>query len=203
MVASPSQRFGRPARQYSHVPQKADRQPITWSPGATWRTSQPTASTTPAGSCPSTVGSGIRQRALEDVQIAVADARRDGADEHLARPRRVDLDVLDARAARRSRASRPPSWHPPVVGASSRAAATRARAGRSSASSAAPRRASVRSGSRGEHGVEDDARLEAREPRAEAEVDSRTRTPGGARAARRTSSASGSGTAADRGWPTT
>ena len=29
MVASPSQRFGRPARQYSHVPQNAERQPIT------------------------------------------------------------------------------------------------------------------------------------------------------------------------------
>jgi hypothetical protein len=59
IVASPSHRFGRPPTQYSHVPQKADRHPMTWSPGATWDTAVPTASTTPAGSCPRTIGTGF------------------------------------------------------------------------------------------------------------------------------------------------
>ncbi len=47
-----------PVRQCSQWPQKADRQVITWSPTFTVRTSEPTSSTTPALSWPSTVGSG-------------------------------------------------------------------------------------------------------------------------------------------------
>src|SRR6185436_19431639 len=38
---------------------------------------------------------GIRERPVEHVKVAVADARRDGPDEHLARARRAELDVLD------------------------------------------------------------------------------------------------------------
>ena len=60
-------------------------------------TSAPTASTTPAPSWPSTIGrsSGKRPDAVDDVQIAVADAGGDGAHQHLAAPRLVDLDRLD------------------------------------------------------------------------------------------------------------
>ena len=36
-----------PVRQYSQWPQKAERQVITWSPGFTVRTSEPTCSTMP------------------------------------------------------------------------------------------------------------------------------------------------------------
>ena len=35
IVAAPPHMFGRPERQYSQLPQNADRQPITWSPGCT------------------------------------------------------------------------------------------------------------------------------------------------------------------------
>src|SRR5215472_1210400 len=50
------QRWGRPVRQNSHSPQNADRQVTTWSPGRTYVTSEPTASTTPADSWPMTRG---------------------------------------------------------------------------------------------------------------------------------------------------
>jgi len=95
MVASPSQRFGRPATQYSHVPQKTERQPITWSPGATCRTSLPHV-LDDARLVPEDGRERVRERSLEDVEVAVADARGGGADDHLARPRRVDLYLLDA-----------------------------------------------------------------------------------------------------------
>src|SRR6266566_2231908 len=95
MVASPSQRFGRPATQYSHVPQKTERQPITWSPGATCRTSLPHV-LDDARLVPADGRERVRERSLEDVEVAVADARGGGADDHLARPRRVDLYLLDA-----------------------------------------------------------------------------------------------------------
>ena len=44
---------GRPRRQARHSPQTARQFRMTKSPGATWVTSSPTASTTPAASCPS------------------------------------------------------------------------------------------------------------------------------------------------------
>ena len=47
-----------PVRQYSQWPQKADRQVTTWSPTFTVRTSEPTFSTIPAASWPSTAGRG-------------------------------------------------------------------------------------------------------------------------------------------------
>src|SRR5439155_18459989 len=37
----------------------------------------------------------LRERSFEDVEVAVADPGRSGADEHLAWPRRIDPDVLD------------------------------------------------------------------------------------------------------------
>ena len=47
-----------PDTQKSQWPQKTERQVMTWSPGLTWVTSEPTASTIPADSWPSTVGVG-------------------------------------------------------------------------------------------------------------------------------------------------
>src|SRR5215469_584059 len=52
-------RFGRPVVQYSHVPQNTERQVITRSPGLTYLTSLPTASTKAEDSWPSTTGVGI------------------------------------------------------------------------------------------------------------------------------------------------
>lgn len=52
------QRAGRPCRQRSQAPQKTDRQVMTRSPGRTYSTELPTASTTPADSCPATAGTG-------------------------------------------------------------------------------------------------------------------------------------------------
>src|SRR5690348_3170785 len=49
-------RFGRPVVQYSQVPQNTERQVITRSPGSTYLTSLPTASTTAEDSCPRTTG---------------------------------------------------------------------------------------------------------------------------------------------------
>ena len=49
---------GRPVVQFSQVPQNTDRQVTTWSPRFTWVTSEPTCSTMPADSWPSTTGSG-------------------------------------------------------------------------------------------------------------------------------------------------
>jgi hypothetical protein len=47
LVSGETHRLMWPVRQYSQWPQKADRQVITWSPGFTVRTSEPTCSTTP------------------------------------------------------------------------------------------------------------------------------------------------------------
>src|SRR3984885_5405845 len=52
-------RLGRPVVQYSQVPQKTERQVITRSPGLTYVTSLPTASTTAEDSWPRTTGVGI------------------------------------------------------------------------------------------------------------------------------------------------
>src|ERR1700747_509028 len=48
----------RPVVQLSQVPQNTERHVTKWSPGLTELTSEPTFSTTPADSCPSTAGSG-------------------------------------------------------------------------------------------------------------------------------------------------
>ena len=115
MVASPSQRFGRPATQYSQVPQKAERQPITWSPGATWRTSAADGLDDAGGLVAEDGRERIRERALEHVEVAVADAgrRRSGRAPRAAPARRSGSPRSGA--ARRSRASPPPSWGAPSV----------------------------------------------------------------------------------------
>ena len=51
-------RWGQPLRHSGQVPQNIDVHATTWSPGFTVRTSEPTASTMPAGSWPGTVGTG-------------------------------------------------------------------------------------------------------------------------------------------------
>ena len=59
LVSGLTQRLMWPVRQNSQWPQKADRQVMTWSPGFTVRTSEPTCSTTPALSWPRTAGSTV------------------------------------------------------------------------------------------------------------------------------------------------
>jgi hypothetical protein len=49
---------GRPMLQYLHIPQLATVATTTWSPGFTLVTDEPTSSTTPAPSWPSTAGAG-------------------------------------------------------------------------------------------------------------------------------------------------
>ena len=51
-----TQRLGWPVRHSWHSPQKAEPQAITWSPGCTYVTFEPTASTTPAASWPRIAG---------------------------------------------------------------------------------------------------------------------------------------------------
>ena len=67
----------------------------TWSPGSTEVTPSPTRSTTPAPSCPSTVGEypgRVCARGREEV--GVADAAGDQPHEHLARARLGELELL-------------------------------------------------------------------------------------------------------------
>ena len=58
LVSGLTQRDKWPVTQCSQWPQNTDKQVITWSPGLTVRTSEPTCSTMPAASWPSTHGSG-------------------------------------------------------------------------------------------------------------------------------------------------
>src|SRR5947209_1813854 len=51
-----SHSVGRPARHWAQMPQEGTNEKATWSPSCRPRTSFPTASTTPAPSCPSTTG---------------------------------------------------------------------------------------------------------------------------------------------------
>ena len=60
----PVQRLGWPERHCGQLPQKPERQATTWSPGLTVVTSAPTASTTPAPSCPSTIGRSSGKRPI-------------------------------------------------------------------------------------------------------------------------------------------
>src|SRR5271165_3063 len=55
--APQSHRFWRPVEQYRHVPQAGMNEQTTWSPTLTLLTPGPTASMTPAPSCPPTMGS--------------------------------------------------------------------------------------------------------------------------------------------------
>ena len=57
-VSAPLHRTGRPEAQNLHQPQLGRKFKITWSPGFDIVTPGPTASTTPAPSWPSTIGSG-------------------------------------------------------------------------------------------------------------------------------------------------
>ena len=63
---------GRPRSHSAQAPQLASVDSATWSPGATWVTPAPTASTTPAPSCPSTTGTRERNGPVHDRQVAVA-----------------------------------------------------------------------------------------------------------------------------------
>ena len=68
---------------------------MTWSPGFTYVDLRPTASTMPARLVPEDAGRRGRIQALDVVQVAVADAHRHRPQQHLARRRRIDVDVLD------------------------------------------------------------------------------------------------------------
>src|SRR3984885_14385286 len=57
ICAPQSHRFWRPVEQYRQVPQAGVNEQTTWSPALTRVTSGPTASITPAPSCPPTIGS--------------------------------------------------------------------------------------------------------------------------------------------------
>ena len=82
-----------------HEPQKIDVQAITWSPGSTELTDDPTASTMPAGSCPGIVGSGpaiepcMKCRSLWHTPQATVRTRTSFG------RRIVDVDVFDAQFA--------------------------------------------------------------------------------------------------------
>jgi len=56
ICAPQSHRFWRPVEQYRQTPQAGMNEQTTWSPGLTRVTSGPTASITPAPSCPPTIG---------------------------------------------------------------------------------------------------------------------------------------------------
>ena len=82
-------------RQWTHSRHCGEKSVTTWSPGASDATPSPTRSTTPAPSCPSTVGAVAgRVGAGRGVEIGVADAARDEPDEHLARLGLGELDLL-------------------------------------------------------------------------------------------------------------
>ena len=66
-----------------------------WSPGATRVTPGPTSSTTPAPSCPSTIGQPARDLALQDVQVRVAEPGVRVADEDLALAWPGEVELLD------------------------------------------------------------------------------------------------------------
>ena len=68
---------------------------MTWSPGCTYVTCDPTASTTPGRLVPEHRGHGMRVQALHEVEVGVAQAGGDGAHENLVRGRCSDLHVVD------------------------------------------------------------------------------------------------------------
>ena len=93
----PVHRLGWPERHCGQLPQKPERQATTWSPGRTVVTSAPTASTI-ARALVAQHDRPVEREAAEpvdDMQVAVAHAGRDGAHQHLAAPRLVDVDRLD------------------------------------------------------------------------------------------------------------
>ena len=67
----------------------------TASPGLTCSTPSPTASTTPAPSCPSKHGQGMVVAGAHNVEIGVTDAGRLDSHRRLAGTRLVQIDLLD------------------------------------------------------------------------------------------------------------
>ncbi len=90
------QYHGSPRLQARQLPHTARQLRITKSPGATDVTSSPTASTTPAASCPSRNGKSSLIAALAVVQVGVADPARLDLDQRLAGAGVGDVDRLDA-----------------------------------------------------------------------------------------------------------
>ena len=110
-----SQRLRRPARQERHCPHDGTKENATRSPGATWVTRSPTDSTTPAPSCPSTIGQRPSPSAsVGEVHVGVAHA---GGGHRARAPRRPSAGrarpprprrACRARAARRRGSSSDP-----------------------------------------------------------------------------------------------
>jgi hypothetical protein len=71
---------------------------ITRSPTASSRTPGPVSTTTPAPSCPSTIGAGT-EMPVQERQLGAAHTRRDQAQLDLAFARRGIVDLLDRDAA--------------------------------------------------------------------------------------------------------
>ena len=94
-AAAVSHRLKRPAAQARHARQHGTKQNATRSPFATPETPAPTASTTPAPSWPGTIGRRPGpELAVGQPGVGVADAGGGDAHEHLALPRRLELDGL-------------------------------------------------------------------------------------------------------------
>ena len=93
----PVQTFGWPLRHCGQAPQKPDRQATTWSPTRT-RGDIVAHRLDDAGALVAQHERAIHREAavaVDHVQVAVADAGGDGAHQHLAAPRLVDVDLLD------------------------------------------------------------------------------------------------------------
>ena len=84
-----------PVRQYSQWPQKTERQAMTWSPGLNSVTCGADRLDDAGRLVAEDGGRRERVEAVDEVQVAVADAAGDGAHEHLAPDGLVDVDVLD------------------------------------------------------------------------------------------------------------
>ena len=93
----PVHRLGWPDRHCGQVPQNPDRQATTWSPTRTLVTSVADRLDDAGALVPEHDRPVEREAsdAVDDMQVAVADAGRDGADQHLAPRWRVDIDRLD------------------------------------------------------------------------------------------------------------
>ena len=85
-------------RQFGHLPHHGN-EITTWSPGATLRTAEPTASTMPPPSWPNTAGYGVWIIAVASVQVGLAHAACHDADEHLVGARVGQLELLDREGA--------------------------------------------------------------------------------------------------------
>ena len=115
-----------PPRHARQTPHGTSHDSATGWPTRSDRTPGPTASTTPAPSWPIAIGRRARPVAVADVQVGVADARREDPDADLAGPRLGQLERLD----RGGLAGRPQHRGPDVRGHVSLIAPALARAGR-------------------------------------------------------------------------